>query len=142
MSRFVVEHQAAVDELALSHLHRRVDHRQGPGGAHGRGDRNVAQALLAEDDPLARVEVGRGQVQLTRELAKVVAAPRLVEHPVQVALDPRAGVRAGGQAFGKTQHHVHQRDLPPLSDEIAGQRQRAQWQQRPLTGQLEQVQAQ
>ena len=56
----------AVDQLAVLQPVRLVDHRQRRRGAHGRGDRHVVPAGAAEHDPLARVEVGGGQVQLAR----------------------------------------------------------------------------
>ena len=65
---------AAVDELAVAHLDRRVDHRQRRRGADGGRDRDVVPALGAEHDALARVEVRGGDVELGRELAEVVAA--------------------------------------------------------------------
>ena len=64
MSRLVVEIEPPVHQLAAVESHGGVDHRQRPGGAHGGGDRVVLEALRAEHDPLAGVEVGGGDVQL------------------------------------------------------------------------------
>ena len=118
---------AAVDELAVAHRDRRVDHRQRGRRAHGGRDRDVVPALGAEDDPLAGVEVGRGDVQLGLDGAKVVAARRVArEHLVQVALDAGAGVRARGQPLGEPEHEVHRRDLAEMAGDAAQQLGRAQ----------------
>ena len=65
---------AAVDQLAPLEVDRLVDDRQAGRALDRLGDRHVGPALLAEDDPLAGVEVGRGQVELAVEQAEVVDA--------------------------------------------------------------------
>src|SRR3712207_9226782 len=55
-------------------------------------DRHVVPALGAEDDALARVEVGRAQVELVVEQAEVVAAVGVAEDVADVALDAAAAV--------------------------------------------------
>src|SRR3954452_18865937 len=70
-------HDPAVDELAVADLDRLVDHRQRRRGAHGGRDGHVVPAGAAEDDTLAGVEVGRGEVELGLEQAEVVSAIRV-----------------------------------------------------------------
>ena len=127
----------AVDQLAVVDPHRRVDHRQRPGGANRRRDRHVFRALGAEHDPLAGVEVRGRHVELARQLPEIVGAAGLAEHLVQVVLDPGARVHARGQPLGEAQQDVHQRHGSPLGDHLAGERQRAQRQHRDRARELD-----
>ena len=130
---------AAVDQLAIADPDRRVDHRQRTRCAHGSRDRHVVGAVDAEHDALARVEVGRREVELAGELAEVVGAPRLAQHVVHVALDPLARVGARGQPLGEAEQHVEQRDRAALGDDLARDAERAPRQQRALARELDQV---
>ena len=95
-------HQSAVDQLALADRDRRVDHRQRPRRAHGRGDRHVAILALAPNTTRSHVSRSVAVRYSSRaQLAEVVAAAGLAEHAAQVGLDARARVGAGGQALGE-----------------------------------------
>jgi len=80
-------------------------------GGDGRGDRDVVPAGAAEHDPLARVEVGGGEVQLRRQRAEIVGSARLGQHGPHVPLQSRSRVQAGWQELGEPQHEVDHRDL-------------------------------
>ena len=58
---------------------------------------------------------------------------------MQVVLDPGTGVQARGQPVGEPEHDVHQRHASRLSDQLGGERERPQRQQRALARELEQV---
>ena len=81
---------------------RLVDHRQRRRGAHRGRDRDVVPRLGAEDDPLARVEVGGRQVELALEQPEVVGAVRVGEDRAHVVLDarPRVDARSAGPRRG------------------------------------------
>ena len=92
---------AAVDQLATLQIDRLIDDRQRGRALDRLGDRHVPPALLAEDDPLAGVEVGRGQVQLAVEQAEVVGAAAVGKHACDVVVESRARVEAGGSASAR-----------------------------------------
>ena len=112
-------HDAAVDQLAVLDLDRLVDHRQRAGGADRLGDRDVVPALGPEHDPLARVEVGGGQVELVGQQAEVVGAVRVGEDRPHVALDPLARVEPRGQRLGQPDDEVDRRHLAEVADQAA-----------------------
>ena len=97
---------AAVDQLAVADLHRLVDHRQRRRRAHGERDRDVVPALGAQHQPLARVEVGRGEVELVVQQPEVVRAVGIGQDRPHVLLDPGPGVQAGGQRLGERDRQV------------------------------------
>ena len=127
---------AAVDQLAVLDDRGLVDHRQRGRGAHGGGDRDVVPALGAEHDPLARVEVGGGEVELVLQQAEVVGAVGVGEHGADVLLDPRAGVEAGRQRVGERDREVDGRERAEAAAERARHAEQVQRQLERLGGVL------
>ena len=112
---------AAVDQLPALDLHRLVDHRQGAGGGDRPGDRDVIPALRAEHDPLAGIEVGRGDVQVAAQQPKIVAAIGIGQDRPHVPLDSLGGVQAGGQRVSQPDGEIHGRYLSQVPDQRADQ---------------------
>ena len=108
---------AAVDQLAAPYVDGPVDHRQGRGGGDRLRDRHVVPVRRAEHDPLAGVQVGRGEVELRLQQAEIVSAIALAEDLADVLLDPGPGVDAGRQALRQAGHDVHHGDLAPPARE-------------------------
>ncbi len=104
----------------------------------------MVEALGAQHDPLAGVEVGGGDVQLSAapQLAEIVGAAGLAQHLVQVGLDARAGVQPGGQRLGEPEQEVEHGHLPRVGDHLAGHRREVQRQADALAHKLGEVQAQ
>jgi hypothetical protein len=103
---------AAVDQLAAFQVDRLVDDRQGGRALDRLGDRHVGPAVFPEDDPLAGVEVGRGQEELVVEQAEVVDAAAGGEHLLDVVGDATARVEAGRQGLRQADADVDRRELP------------------------------
>ena len=129
---------AAVDHLAALEVDRLVDDRQGGRALDRLRDRHVVPALLAEDDSLAGIEVGGGQVELFGEQAEVVDPFLFAERRGDVVADPVARVEAGGQGLGQADDHVHRRE-PAHPGQAAGKLERAQRQHRRLLEEAEVV---
>src|SRR6185295_2119804 len=102
---------AAVDQLPPLELDRLVDDRQRGRALDGLGDRHVGPGVLAEDDPLAGVEVGRRQVELLVEDAEVVGAAAFGENLLDVVGDAGAGVEPRGQVLGEADADVDRREV-------------------------------
>ncbi len=133
---------AAVDQLAALDLDGLVDHRQRRRGAHGERDRDVVPALGAEHEALARVEVGRGQVELGLEQPEVVGTVGIGEHRAHVVLEARAGVQAGGQRLGQGDREVDGAERAQAATEAAHDPQQVQRQPHALGDELAVVRAQ
>jgi hypothetical protein len=140
MSRFVVETMPPSTARARARG-RGVDHRQRGRGADGGGDRDVVPALGAEHDPLAGVEVGRGQVELALQQPEVVGAA--------VAGAPRAGsprrprrCRARRQRVAEREHEVDAPSEPSDARDVRGDAERVQRQLERLQRELALVEAQ
>src|SRR4051794_7862669 len=110
---------APVHELAVADLHRLVDHRQRRRRAHGLRDRDVVPAAGAEHDALARVEVGRREVELGLEQAEVVGAVGVGEHLAHVALDAGARVHTARERLGEPERDVHDRGALEMARDVA-----------------------
>ena len=104
----------AVDQLAALELDRLVDDRQRRRALDRLRDRHVRPALLAEDDALGGVEVGRRDVELAVDQAEVVGAAAFGQHPFDVVADARSRVEAGRQRLGQRDAEVHRREVADL----------------------------
>ena len=120
---------AAVDQLAALQVDRLVDDGQRGRAGDRLGDRHVVPARLAEDEPLAGVEVGCGQVELFVEQAEVVHPAGVGQRPLDVFGDPLVRVEAGRQRLGEADADVDRREIAHR-DQAPRQLQRAQRQQR------------
>jgi hypothetical protein len=112
MSTLVVETMPPVLDLD-----RLVDHRQRPGCADRRRDRDVVPAEGSKYDPLARVEVGCGQVQLVLEQPEIVGALGIGQDSPHVTLNPLARVHPGGQRLRQSDDEVDGRHLPDVAQQ-------------------------